>query len=300
MKLTIISGRSGSGKSTALRVLEDAGYNCVDNIPVGLLPALIHDALRDNHKENHGQSQRMAVSIDARNLPRDLQLFPEILISIDRMKLDSEVVYLDALSPTLVRRFSETRRRHPLTTTTLDLHQAIEAERQLLENISDIADLTIDTTNLSSTDLADLISSRIVERSDLGVSLLFRSFGFKHGVPVDADQVFDARCLPNPYWEPQLRALNGLDQAVIDFLSGNALVNEMYEDVCRYLDTWLPRFEAKNRIYMTVGIGCTGGQHRSVYLANRLEQHFSRRSENVLVRHRELGPNARPVRETTT
>jgi UPF0042 nucleotide-binding protein len=296
MKLTIISGRSGSGKSTALHVLEDAGYNCVDNIPVGLLPALIHDALRDNH----GQTQRMAVSIDARNLPHDLQLFPEILISIDRMKLDSEVVYLDALSPTLVRRFSETRRRHPLTTTTLDLHQAIEAERQLLENISDIADLTIDTTNLSSTDIADLISSRIVERSDLGVSLLFRSFGFKHGVPVDADQVFDARCLPNPYWEPQLRALNGQDQAVIEFLSGKALVNEMYDDVCRYLDTWLPRFEAKNRIYMTVGIGCTGGQHRSVYLANRLEQHFSRQSENVLVRHRELGPNARPVRETTT
>jgi len=296
MKLTIISGRSGSGKSTALHVLEDAGFNCVDNIPVGLLPALVHDALRDNRE----QSQRMAVSIDARNLPHDLQLFPEILISIDRMKLDSEVIYLDALSPTLVRRFSETRRRHPLTSRTLDLHQAIETERQLLENISDIADLTIDTTNLKSPDLVDLIRSRIVERSDSGMSLLFRSFGFKFGVPVDADQVFDTRCLPNPYWEPQLRSLNGQDQAVKDFLSDKTPVNEMYNDICIYLETWLPRFEAKNRIYMTVAIGCTGGQHRSVYLANRLEQHFSKRFDNVLVRHRELGLSAESDRETTT
>ena len=284
MKLTIISGRSGSGKSTALRVLEDAGFNCVDNIPVGLLPALVHSALRES-QERH---QRMAVSIDARNSPHDLQLFPEILVSIDRMELESEVIYLDALGPTLVKRFSETRRRHPLTTQTLDLRQAIDAEQLLLENISDIADLTIDTTNLVPQDLVDLIRNRIVERSDSSMSLLFRSFGFKNGVPVDADLVFDARCLPNPYWEPELRKQTGKDQDVIAFLSNQQMVDEMYTDLRQYLESWLPRFEENNRIYMTIAIGCTGGQHRSVYLADRLEQHFSRQMKNVLVRHREL------------
>ena len=284
MKLTIISGRSGSGKSTALNVLEDAGINCVDNIPVGLLPALVHNALR----ENQSKSRRMAVSIDARNSPHDLKLFPEILISIDRMQLDSEVIYLDALSPTLVKRFSETRRRHPLTTKDMDLREAIDAEGQLLENISDIADLTVDTTSMKPQELADLIRSRVIERVDSSMSLLFRSFGFKYGVPVDADQVFDIRCLPNPYWEHKLRQKTGQDKEVIAFLSKQSLVNEMYNDMQKYLRDWLPRFEENNRNYMTIAIGCTGGQHRSVYLANRLAQHFSKTSQNVLIRHREL------------
>ena len=284
MKLVIISGRSGSGKSTALHVLEDGGYNCIDNLPVGLLPALIHSALRDPEQ----RALRMAVSIDARNSAADLQRFPEILLSLDRMDLDCEVVYLDALGPTLVKRFSETRRRHPLTSESVDLRQAIEAEREILAGIADLADLTIDTTHLTTPALVDLIKARIANRSESGISLLFRSFGYKFGIPVDGDIVFDIRCLPNPHWIPELRKLSGKDVAVVRFLESDPDVGAMYDDIRVYLERWLPKFEASNRIYMTVAIGCTGGQHRSVYMAERLGMHFRESLPNVLVRHREL------------
>jgi RNase adapter protein RapZ len=284
MKLVIISGRSGSGKSTALHVLEDAGFNCIDNFPVGLLPAMVHTALRDPQQH----SQRMAVSIDARNSAADLKRFPEILLSLDRMDLDCEVIYLDALGPTLVKRFSETRRRHPLTNETTDLRQAIEAERELLASIADLADLMIDTTQLATPGLIDLISARIASKTSSGLSLLFRSFGFKFGIPVDGDVVFDIRCLPNPHYVPDLRRLTGKDEAVRDYLEGHADVLAMYDDIRRYLETWLPKFEQNNRIYMTVAIGCTGGQHRSVYMAEKLGNHFRSTIANVLVRHREL------------
>jgi RNase adapter protein RapZ len=284
MKLVIISGRSGSGKSTALHVLEDAGFNCIDNFPVGLLPALVHTALRDAQQRN----QRMAVSIDARNSAADLKRFPEILLSLDRMDLDCEVIYLDALGPTLVKRFSETRRRHPLTNETTDLRQAIEAERELLASIADLADLVIDTTQLATATLGELISARIAEKSASGLSLLFRSFGFKFGIPVDGDLVFDIRCLPNPHYVPELRRLTGRDEAVRAYLEHDIDVATMYEDIRRFLETWLPKFEQNNRIYMTVAIGCTGGQHRSVYMAEKLGAHFRQTIPNVLVRHREL------------
>jgi UPF0042 nucleotide-binding protein len=284
MKLVIISGRSGSGKSTALHVLEDAGFNCIDNFPVGLLPALVHTSLRDDRE----RSQRMAVSIDARNSAADLKRFPEILLSLDRMDLDVEVIYLDALGPTLVKRFSETRRRHPLTNEATDLRQAIEAERELLASIADLADLVIDTTQLATATLADLISVRIADKATPGLSLLFRSFGFKFGIPVDGDLVFDIRCLPNPHYVPELRRQTGRDEAVRVFLEQNEDVLTMYEDIRRFLETWLPKFEENNRIYMTVAIGCTGGQHRSVYMAEKLGLHFRQTIPNVLVRHREL------------
>jgi UPF0042 nucleotide-binding protein len=284
MKLVIISGRSGSGKSTALHVLEDAGFNCIDNFPVGLLPAMVHTALRDPQQH----SQRMAVSIDARNSAADLRRFPEILLSLDRMDLDCEVIYLDALGPTLVKRFSETRRRHPLTNETTDLRQAIEAEHELLASIADLADLVIDTTHLATPALIDLISARIASKTTSGLSLLFRSFGFKFGIPVDGDLVFDIRCLPNPHYVPELRRLTGKDEAVREFLEADVDVLAMYNDIRRYLETWLPKFEQNNRIYMTVAIGCTGGQHRSVYMAEKLGSHFRHAIPNVLVRHREL------------
>jgi UPF0042 nucleotide-binding protein len=284
VKLVIISGRSGSGKSTALHVLEDNGYSCIDNLPVGLLPALVHNTLRDAAE----RPQRMAVSIDARNSAADLKRFPEILLSLDRMDLDCEVVYLDALGPTLVKRFGETRRRHPLTTGQIDLRQAIEAEREILSGIADLADLTIDTTHLSTPALIDLIKARIADKESAGLSLLFRSFGYKFGVPVDGDLVFDIRCLPNPHWVAELRSLTGLDDAVRAYLEAHPDVDAMYHDIRRYLETWLPRFEANNRVYMTVAIGCTGGQHRSVYMAERLGACFQARMSNVLVRHREL------------
>jgi RNase adapter protein RapZ len=282
MKLVIISGRSGSGKTTALRALEDAGYNCIDNFPVNLLQSLVHNCLRDPvHKQAN-----VAVCIDARS--RDLERFPEILLTLDRLNLDSQVIYLDALSATLVKRFSETRRRHPLTDEHTDLLQAIEAESELLENIADLSDMTIDTTNLRGSELTELISARVVGDAASGLSLLFRSFGYKFGVPVDADMVFDIRCLPNPYWVETLRPLTGRDAAVQEFLRSEPAVQQMTDDLSDFLERWLPRFEADHRAYMTLAIGCTGGQHRSVYMVETLGNRFHGRFADVLVRHREL------------
>lgn len=282
MQLIVVSGRSGSGKSTALEVLEDAGFDCIDNFPVNLLQSLVHNALRDPRQKDSA----MAVCIDARS--HDLDRFPEILLSLDRMDVDCQVVFLDALGPTLVKRFSETRRRHPLTDQHTDLRQAIEAEAQVLEPLSDLADLTIDTTRLSAQELGEMIRLRVLGRTQSRMSLLFRSFGFKHGVPIDADFVFDVRCLPNPHWIADLRPLTGKDQPVIDYLATQAEVDRMFGDIAGFLDRWLPSFADNNRTYMTVCIGCTGGQHRSVYLAERLGTLFSSRELDVLVRHREL------------
>jgi UPF0042 nucleotide-binding protein len=282
MRLVIISGRSGSGKTTALRALEDAGYNCIDNFPVLLLQSLIQDALRDPDQ----QHANIAVCIDARS--RALGRFAEILLALDETGVTCQIIYLDAQSPTLVKRFSETRRRHPLTNTDTDLLQAIEAERDLLENIADLADLNVDTTTLRGRQLTDLIKQRVVGSARSGLSLLFRSFGFKFGVPVDADLVFDLRCLPNPYWIAELSPLTGLDEAVARYLNESAEVGAMFDDISAYLERWLPRFEEDHRTYLTVALGCTGGQHRSVYMADRLGRRFRDQFADVLVRHREL------------
>jgi len=282
MKLIIISGRSGSGKTTALRALEDAGYNCIDNFPVLLLQSLVHDALRDPDQ----QHANIAVCIDARS--RSLGRFAEILLALDQTGLTCQIIYLDAQSPTLVKRFSETRRRHPLTNTGTDLLQAIEAEQDLLESIADLADLTVDTTTLRGRQLTDLIKERVVGSARSGLSLLFRSFGFKFGVPVDADLVFDLRCLPNPYWVAELSPLTGRDDAVARYLDDSPEVAEMFDDISAYLARWLPRFEEDHRTYLTVALGCTGGQHRSVYMAERLGRRFRDQFADVLVRHREL------------
>ena len=282
MKLIVISGRSGSGKSTALNALADSGYDCIDNFPVGLLQSLVHNTLRGLT----GPDSRLAVCIDARS--KDLSLFPEILLSIDRMDVDCQVIYIDASSPTLVKRFSETRRRHPLTDNDTDLRQAIDAENEILEGIADLADLTIDSTRLSAQDLREVMATRVIEKSRRGINLLFRSFGFKQGVPVDVDLVFDLRCLPNPFWDVDLRPFNGTDPEIKTYLDQEPMVNDMFADISNYLENWIPKFEANSRVYMTVGLGCTGGQHRSVYFAQRLGEHFAGSFENVLVRHRDL------------
>ncbi|PZP23408.1 MULTISPECIES: RNase adapter RapZ [Pseudomonas] len=284
MRLIIVSGRSGSGKSTALDVLEDNGFYCIDNLPAGLLPELAERALI--HTEL--AQPLVAVSIDARNLPSHLQRFPELLAEVRGRHIQSDVLFLDADPETLLKRFSETRRRHPLTSATRSLAEAIDDESQLLGPIADLADLKIDTTHLNLYQLRDTIKLRLLNKPEPGTAFLIESFGFKRGMPVDADLVFDVRCLPNPYWKPELREHSGLEQPVIDYLSAQPDVQEMYQDISTYLQKWLPRFAASNRAYVTVAIGCTGGHHRSVYLAERLGAALKEQLKNVQVRHRDL------------
>jgi UPF0042 nucleotide-binding protein len=286
MKLIIISGRSGSGKSTALRALEDAGFNCIDNFPVELLPSLVASVLAEAEApRTTAIDPAYAVCIDARS--HGLATFPEFHTQLDPSRIHCEVIFLDALSGTLVKRFSETRRRHPLTDDETDLLQAIEAEKSLLGGISNLADLHLDTTLMRGSELVEVVRKQIAEDRSPGISVLFRSFGFKFGVPVDADLVFDIRCLPNPYWVEELRPQTGADQPVIEYLASQPEVQEMFDDISGFLERWVPRFEADNRAYMNVAIGCTGGRHRSVYMAERLRVHFHGQFDNVLVRHRE-------------
>ncbi|WP_372830793.1 RNase adapter RapZ [Pontibacterium sp.] len=285
MKLVVISGRSGSGKSTALQALEDIGFYCIDNLPATLLPSLVAQMTSDPQHPEH-----IAISIDARNLLSNLAQLPTILEALkkDEQEAHYEVLYLDASEATLLKRYSSTRRKHPLSDDNRGLLESIQLEQQLLEPIAKMADLRIDTTRLNLYDLRDTVKSRIADRSDQSLAVQFESFGFKHGVPLDADIVYDVRVLPNPYWIPELRQYSGLDQPVINFLSESDQVQEMQDHITEYLECWLPRFAANNRSYITVAIGCTGGHHRSVYLATRLASHFEKLMDNVHVRHREL------------
>lgn len=284
MKLIIISGRSGSGKSTCLHVLEDLGYYCVDNIPASLLGALAKRICTETTPELNN----VAVSIDARNISEDLQQFPTIFEQLADTKLDRQIIFLDAESTTLLKRFSETRRKHPLSNTHIGLLEAIDKEQAMLEPIAALADLSVDTSSLSLHQLRDVIKNRVAEHDDHGLALQFQSFGFKNGLPIDADMVYDARCLPNPYWVADLRGLTGQDREVIDYLESQAEVQEMFEDIKDYLERWLPRFSANNRSYITVAIGCTGGQHRSVFLCEKLKKHFEQTIVNIQVRHKEF------------
>ena len=283
MQLVIISGRSGSGKSTALHQLEDEGYYCIDNLPIALLPALVQETSREDFSHFRGT----AVCIDARNAWNDLANFGDILSQLPA-SVHHEILYLDAEDAALIKRFSETRRRHPLSSETTPLAEAIDKERGLLSPIASDASLVLDTTQLTIYELRDAIKQRLLKNSTGSMSLLFQSFGFKRGVPADADLVFDVRMLPNPHWVKALRMKNGLDREVQDFLESQALAEELYRDIRSYLDNWLPRYKDSNRSYMTVAIGCTGGQHRSVYLADRLYRHYHDRFPNIHVRHREL------------
>lgn len=284
MELMIVSGRSGSGKSTALHILEDMGYYCVDNLPVGLLPTLITQISQDTEHE----LTRIAVGIDARNLPRQLANFPESLAQLKDQKLTPKILFLDAAESSLLRRFSETRRKHPLTNEARPLAEAIQEETRLLMPIAAAADLTIDTTHLSIHQLRDLMNTRISDGNQAPMAILFMSFGFKHGIPIEADLVFDARCLPNPHWVADLRQKTGLDKPVQDYLKAQSLIHEMHEGIEGYLRKWLPEYQANNRSYMTVAIGCTGGQHRSVFLAHSLANTFKQGFGTIQVRHREL------------
>lgn len=290
MRIIILSGLSGSGKTIALQTLEDLDCYCVDNLPCKLIAPLVQELL------NSGASlpPNVALGVDARNFFDELSRFPAMLAELRNSGLPVEVVFLQANDQTLLQRYSETRRRHPLDLGSLPLHEAIRHERQLLEPVVSCADLIIDTSNTNLYQLRDLVRQRVHQTPGNALSLLFQSFGFKNGVPSDADFVFDVRCLPNPHWQAGLRQLNGRDAPVIAFLRGHNEVLAMLEDIRGFVATWLPRFADGNRSYLTVALGCTGGQHRSVFMAEALGQHFSTVRKHVVVRHRELGDPAPP------
>ncbi|MEK7321447.1 MAG: RNase adapter RapZ [Pseudomonadota bacterium] len=283
MKLIVVSGLSGSGKTIALQALEDMGIYCIDNLPFKLLPSLA------THMQNavRLQEKDAAVGIDARNLADDFEAFPEILAQVRAQGIKCEIIFLTADDNTLLKRFSETRRKHPLSSASVPLNEAIKAERALLAPVASDTDWHLDTSHTTVHQLRALVRERLGHSKDR-LSLLFLSFGYKHGLPPDADFVFDARCLPNPYWEPRLRPYTGRDPEVVAFLEQQPAVIRMYDSIRAYLEEWIPGFEAENRSYMTVAVGCTGGYHRSVYLVERLARHFSEQRGPVLARHREL------------
>jgi UPF0042 nucleotide-binding protein len=284
MRIIIVSGLSGSGKTIALQTLEDLDYYCVDNLPFKLILPLAREILATSEIS----PPAVAVGVDARNFIDELHQFPATLAELRASDLSVEVLFLQADEEILLKRYSETRRRHPLDLGNLPLREAIRQERRLLEPIVASADLIVDTSDTNIYQLRELLRARLHDTPREAMSLLFESFGFKNGVPADADFVFDVRCLPNPHWEPQLRPLTGLDRPVVEFLEGQPEVMAMIADLRWFLETWLPRFEASDRSYLTVSVGCTGGQHRSVYIAETLARHFSGIRDYVMARHREL------------
>jgi len=284
-RLTIVTGLSGSGKSVALHTLEDEGFYCIDNLPSSMVHELLDKVLINKNK----LFEKLAIGIDMRGEQNSPDEFLTVLRSLHaRSDLQTDVLFLDTSRQTLSTRFSETRRRHPLSSKNVALMSAIDREIELLASVKNEADLVIDTSILNLHQLRDIISTDVLGKSSTGLALIFQSFGFKHGQPTSTDFMFDVRCLPNPYWEPSLREFTGRDEPIIDFLGEQEQVQEMFSDIQQFIENWLPRFEGENRAYLTVSIGCTGGRHRSVYLSEMLAAHFSSKRENVSIRHREL------------
>ncbi|MUK67097.1 RNase adapter RapZ [Aliivibrio fischeri] len=281
MKLMVVSGSSGAGKSVALRVLEDLGYYCVDNLPIDLLTQFVESIQHS--------SQNVAVSVDIRNLPKDPALLKNTLALLKKTH-DVTVIFLDAEDKELIKRYSETRRLHPLSLIgeQCSLEQAVTLEKSILSDYREEADLVLDTTTKSIHDLSETLRSRILGRESKELVMVFESFGFKHGLPTDADYVFDVRFLPNPHWEPSLRPMTGLDKPVADYLAKHIEVIQLKEQIQQFLTTWLPALEKNNRSYLTVAIGCTGGQHRSVYITQQLGEYFKQQGKQVQIRHKTL------------
>ncbi|MDP2323230.1 MAG: RNase adapter RapZ [Gammaproteobacteria bacterium] len=284
MRLIIVSGLSGSGKTVALHHFEDLGFYCIDNVPAALLATIVSEitATEDPLYAN------LAIGIDARNRAADLARLPEVLRDLRARNVRCEVIFLHADDKVLLKRYGETRRKHPLSAAGLSLREAIDRERQLLDPIIASAELVLDTTRTSVYELRDIIRRRVGAHEQAGLSILIESFGYKHGIPADADFVFDMRCLPNPYWEMSLRHLTGRDEKVVEFLNAADSVQGMYGDILAFLDRRIPEYIDFNRNYLTVAIGCTGGQHRSVYMAEKLAAELATRYSPVVTRHNEL------------
>ncbi len=284
MRLIIVSGLSGSGKSVALQVLEDLGYYCIDNMPAALLKSVIEEVTSDGDES----TQLLAVGVDARNRQEDLESLPRLLEELKQQQVQTELLFLQSTDDVLLQRYSESRRRHPLAEHGTALRAAIDKERELLSVIVNAADLIIDTSRTSVYELADTIRERVDRRSTRSLSVLIESFGFKNGIPADADFVFDMRCLPNPYWTVELRGLTGRDKEVSDFLDAQDTFVDMYKDILEFLRRWIPEYDDVHRSYLTVAIGCTGGQHRSVYMTEKLAAALRDMHDPVLTRHNEL------------
>ena len=285
MRLIIVSGLSGSGKSVALHILEDLGYYCIDNMPAALLKSVIEEVTSDGDES----TQLLAVGVDARNRQEDLESLPRLLTELKQQQIQTEMLFLQSSDDVLLQRYSESRRRHPLAEHGTALRAAIDQERELLSVIVNAADLIIDTSRTSVYELADTIRERVDRRSAQSLSVLIESFGFKNGIPADADFVFDMRCLPNPYWTVELRGLTGRDKEVSNFLDAQDAFVRMYEDILGFLRRWIPEYDDVHRGYLTVAIGCTGGQHRSVYMTEKLAAALRDMHDPVLTRHNELG-----------
>ncbi len=275
---------SGAGKSVVLNTLEDLDFYCIDNLPVSLLVHLSKLIINNKNK----MPPQLAVGIDARNPADSLSSLPDSIARLREKGIATELVFMEAGNDELTKRYSETRRKHPLSSDKISLVDAIANEREILSGLSDIADLRIDTSHTVVHGLRAIVRDRIAMRAAAELSILFLSFGFKHGVPREADFVFDVRCLPNPHWHKTLRRYTGKDQPVEDFLTAQPMVIEMLDHLKDFFGYWIPKFEAENRSYLCIAIGCTGGHHRSVFLIEQLAGYFADREKKVLIRHREL------------
>ncbi len=283
-RLIIISGLSGAGKTIALNTLEDIGLYCIDNLPVSLLTDLTNQIADGTIKA----TTEIAIGIDARSPTRDIKTLPDIINNLKKKDLNVDLVFVEANDDVLTRRFSETRRKHPLSNRNVSLASAIKKERQIMQTLCEHADIRIDTSHTLMHDLRDIVRKRVANRPLSSMSIQFVSFGYKHGIPRDADYVFDVRCLPNPYWEKSLRNLSGKDKDVIHFLTKQEGVAQMIADIRNFMDTWVPLFEAENRSYLCVAVGCTGGRHRSVYIVEKLSEYFHKKKKHVITIHRDI------------
>ncbi len=284
MRLVIVSGFSGSGKTVALHTLEDSGFYCIDNLPLGMLPELVENMINTRPQPY----DQVAVAIDARSGVDGSDKFGEIMRQISKHDLSLKVLFLSCDTSRLLKRFSETRRKHPLSREGLPLSDAIQQEKKLLEDIHSNADLSIDSSSMNVHELRQMIIDRLISQTGSEMGILIQSFGFKNGAPVDTDFVFDVRCLPNPHWEKGLKPLSGRDQGVIKYLESYSDVEDMFNSIHQFLTDWIPRFEKENRSYMTISIGCTGGKHRSVYLVERITKALKKKRANLSLRHRDL------------
>lgn len=283
-RLIIVCGLSGAGKTVVLNALEDLSYYTIDNLPATLLNELIDQFSKEDNK----LAKQIVIGIDARNMHHNYSFLPETLLSLRKKNISTDLIFIEANDDVLTKRFSETRRKHPLSSDSTSLTDAIKQERNVIGILAEAADLCIDTSHMQLNELRDIVRNRIAQKEKAALSIQFMSFGYKNGIPKDADFVFDLRCLPNPYWNKDLRKYSGKDEPIIDFLLKQDSAKEMLSDLEHFLNRWIPQFEADSRSYLSIAFGCTGGHHRSVFITEQLATVFNNSDRQVIIRHRDL------------